>query len=280
VSESSENPTLPLPTIVQVRPSTPRRRHRGLIALVVIVVVLALLVVAFVVGDRYAHTYATNYVRQKVATALELKSTAPVHVDLGTGSIILQAISGHLDRAKVTVDPLTIQGVTGAATVDATDVPLDSDKPVGTMDVTVRVPTSSIQSQLTKAVPQLRNLGAKFAVSGGHIHVTMQQKLLFITIPISADISPGVKNGAPTFSLDSLTVSGVRVTATTLDRFAPGLLTSLKSGQSICIASYLPKEFTLTGVALAKSSLVYRFSGDGAKLNDAALNDKGTCPKN
>jgi hypothetical protein len=273
----TDDTTRPLPTIVEV-PAKPRRRRRGLIAFVVIVLVLALLVVAFFVGDRYARTYATNYVRQQVATAVGLKSTAPVHVKLGAGSIILQAISGHLDAAKVTVDPLTVQGVRGSAAVTATDIPLDSSKPVGTMHVTVTVPTTSLQSQLNKAVPQLKNLGAKYKVVGDHINVAMKFKVLFITIPISANVKPGVKNGGPTFALQSVTISGIKATATGLDKIAPGLLTSLKSGQSICIATFLPKEFTLTGVHIADSSLVYSFDGDGARLNDKSLNEKGACP--
>jgi hypothetical protein len=277
MSEMSE--TQPLPSVVEVQPAQPRKRHRGLVALIVIVVVLALLAVAFVVGDRYARSYATNYVREKVATAVGLKSTAPVHVELGSGSIILQAISGHLDNAKVTVDPLTVQGVKGSAAVVATDVPLDADKKVGTMRITVMVPTTSLQSQLNKALPQLKALGAKYSVVGDHIHVAMKAKLLFLTIPIDADVKPGVKNGGPTFSLESVTVSGVKATAAGLNQYAPGLLTALKSGQSICIANYLPAEFALTSVKLSKSSLVYGFTGDGAKLNDKALSAKGSCPK-
>jgi hypothetical protein len=283
MSDTQSFPTQPLPTMSTVQLVEPKRRkrHRGLVALIVIVVILALLVVGFIVGDRYARTYATNYVREKVATAVGLKSTAPVHVSLGSGSIILQAISGSLDDAKVTVDPLTVQGVTGSAKVTATGVPLDSNKPVRTMDVALTVPTKSIQSQLEKSIPQLKQLGAKFSVSGKHIVVGIKLHVLgFITIPVSASVTPGVAKDGPTFTLDTVTISGQKASADALNRVFPGFLSTLKSGKSICIANFLPKEFTLTGVSLHGSSLTYVFTGDGAKLNDSALSVKGTCPKN
>jgi hypothetical protein len=263
--------------IIVVTPR-PRKRHRGLVAVIVIVVVLVLLVVGYFVAESFARSYANNYVREKVAAAVGLKSTAPVHVDLGTGSLILQAISGSINNAKVSVDPLTVQGFTGSATVTATGVPLDSDKPVKTMDVAVTVPASTIQSQLEKSLPNLKQLGATFAVSGDHIVVGVKVSVFGLSVPVSAAVTPGVRNGAPTFTLSSVTISGQKASASAFEKLFPGVLGSLGSGQSICVANFLPKEFTLTGVSLHGTSLSYEFSGDGAKLNEAALGAKGTCP--
>ena len=73
--------------IIVVTPR-PRKRHRGLVAVIVIVVVLVLLVVGYFVAESFARSYANNYVREKVAAAVGLKSTAPVHVNLGSGDIV------------------------------------------------------------------------------------------------------------------------------------------------------------------------------------------------
>ena len=256
----------------------PRKRRRGTIAVIVLVVVVVLLVVGYFVAESFARSYANNYVREKVAAAVGLKSTAPVRVDLGSGSLIFQAITGSIDNATVSVDPLTVQGLTGSATVTATGVPLDANKAVKTMDVVVTVPASTIQTQLEKSLPSLRKLGATFAVSGKHIVVGVKITVFGLTVPVGASVTPGVRNGAPTFTLSSVTISGQRASASAFEKLFPGVLGGLSSGQSICVANFLPKEFTLTGVSVHGTSLSYEFSGDGAKLNDAALGTKGTCP--
>jgi hypothetical protein len=279
----SNNPTQPLPTlrpddVVYVQPK-PRKRHRAIVALVVIVVVLILIAVGLVAADNYAKSYATNYVREKVASALGLKSTAPVHVGLGTGSFLLQVLNGSIDSAQVDVTPLTVDGVRGSALVTAGGVPLDSNKPVNTMEIALTVPASSIQSQLEKALPQLKQLEARFTVGDNKLGVTMRFTVLGISVPVSATVIPGVKNGGPTFTLDTVTIAGQKASAAALEKVFPGFLDTLKSGQSICVANLLPKEFALKDVQVLDNSITYEFSGDGARLNQAALGQKGTCPK-
>jgi LmeA-like phospholipid-binding len=263
--------------VIVVQPA-PRKRRRRIITLVVIVVVVAVLIVGYFVAESFARSYADNYVREKVAAAVGLKSTAPVHVNLGSGSLIFQAISGSIDSAKVSVDPLTVQGFTGSATVTATGVPLDAEKPVKTMDVALTVPASTIQTLLKKSLPELGQLGATFAVSGGHIVVGMKISVFGLTIPVGASVTPGVRNGAPTFTLSSVTISGQKASASAFEKLFPGVLGGLTSGQSICVANFLPKEFALSGVSVHGTSLTYEFSGDGAKLTAAALGTRGACP--
>jgi hypothetical protein len=278
----SDNPTQPLPTlrpddVIYTQPK-PRTRHRGVVALIVIVIVLILIAVGLVAADNYAKSYATGYVRDKVASALGLKSTAPVHVGLGTGSFLLQLLNGSIDSAQVDVAPLTVDGVTGSALVTAGGVPLDSNKPVNTMEIAVTVPASSIQSQLEKALPQLKQVGAKFTIGDNRLNVAMKFTVLGISVPVSATVIPGVKNGGPTFTLDTVTIAGQKTSAAALDKVFPGFLGALKSGQSLCVANLLPREFTLKDVQVLDKSITYEFSGDGAKLNGAALAKKGTCP--
>jgi hypothetical protein len=263
--------------IIVVDPE-PRKRRRGIIAVIVAIVVLVLLVVGYFVAESIARSYANNYVREKVAAAVGLDSTAPVHVNLGSGSLIFQALSGRINNATISVDPLTVQGFTGSAMVTATGVPLDADKAVKTMDIVVTIPSSTIQTQLEKALPGLKKLGPTYAVSGKHIVVDLKISVFGFTVPVGASISPGVKDGAPTFTLSSVTISGKRASVAAFEKMFPGVLGGLTSGTSVCIANYLPKEFTLTGVSVHGTSLRYEFSGDGAMLSEAALGTKGTCP--
>jgi hypothetical protein len=271
--------TRPLPTTADetaVPHPAPRKRRRGVIALVVVLIVLVLLVVAFFVGDAVAKQYATAYVRDRVATALELKSTKSVHVDLGSGSLIFQALGGRIDDVRVTVDPLTVEGLTGSAVLVAHGVPLDSNTPVTRLSVAVTAPVSTISSKLG-SIPELKNLGATVSISGKHVLIGGKLSLFGQSIPLGLSLTPGVSSGRPTFAIDAITIGKNQIPASQLDTVLPGFSDLVKSGQSFCIASALPKDFVLTGMSVHDKALTYTFTGDGVKLNEASLSKKGTC---
>jgi hypothetical protein len=255
----------------------PRRKHRGRNALIVLLVVVVVLVAAFFVGDYFAKKYATNYVRDQVATSLGLPSTAPVTVDLGSGSILLQAASGHIDDVNVTIDPITLDGLAAEARLTAHDVPLSQTAPVKSLDVTVSVPTSTVSTAISR-VPALAKLKPTVKIEGGHVAVSGTISILGFAQTIGASLTPTVTNGAPGFTIVSASFDGATVSAAALDRYLPGLTTLLESGTSLCIADQLPKSFTLTGIALSGQTIVSTFNGDGAELNSATLSQKGTCP--
>src|ERR1700712_5181753 len=102
-------------TVIEVA----RKRHRGRRALIVLLGIVVILVAAFFVGDYFAKQYATDYVRDKVASSLGLPSSAPVTVDLGAGSILLQAATGRINNVHVTVNPIVLDGLAGTATLMA-----------------------------------------------------------------------------------------------------------------------------------------------------------------
>jgi hypothetical protein len=262
-------------TVVEV----PRKKHRGRRALIVLLVIVLVLVAAFFVGDYFAKKYATNYVRDQIASSLGLPSTAPVAVDLGSGSILLQAATGHIDDVNVTVDPIVLDGLSGSATLVAHGVPLSQTAPVKSLDVTVSVPTATLSTAIAR-VPSIAALKPKVTLSGTHVEVTGTIYILGFPQGIGVTLTPTVSAGVPGFSIDAATFDGATVTASALDRYLPGLTNLLQSGASLCIANQLPKAFVLTGIAIKGQSIVSTFNGDGVELNSAALAQKGTCPAN
>ncbi len=250
-----------------------RRRRRLTTWLVVLVVVIAL----FVAADFAARAYATGYIRQQVATALGLPSDDPVKVDLGPGSVILQAVGGHIGEVRVGVDRLTLGDLSGSAVLTAHDVPLSTTQPVGSLDLRVTVPAATITKAIAH-VPALSSLHPTATVVGATIRSAGATSLFGIRIPVSAIVKPGVKDGVPTFDVQSLTASGATISAATLDKYAPALGKLLRSGSSLCIADSLPKAFSLSAVALRHGSLVYTFSAHDVELNPSALSQKGSCP--
>jgi hypothetical protein len=262
-------------TVVEV----PRKKHRGRNALIVLVVVVVVLVALFFVGDYFAKKYATNYVREQVASSLGLPSTAPVEVNLGSGSILLQAATGHINDVNVTVNPIVLDGLTGSASLVAHGVPLNQTTPVKSLEVTVFVPSSTVATAISR-VPSVAALKPKVTLSGRHISVSGTIYLLGFPQGVGATLTPKVTNGNPSFAIDSATFDGATVSASVLDRYLPGLTGLLESGTSLCIANDLPKAFTLSSVTISGQSIISTFTGNGVELNSAALAQKGTCPAN
>jgi hypothetical protein len=258
--------------VVQV----PRKKHRGRRALIILLVIVIVLVAGFFVADYFAKKYATDYVRTQIASSLGLPSTAPVTVDLGSGSILLQAAEGSIDSVHVRVNPIVLDGLSGSATLTASGVPLSQTAPVKTLDVKVFVPTATITTAMSR-VPSLESLKPVVTIAGKHVAITGTVSVFGFPQAIGATLTPKVTNGAPGYTIDTASFDGVTVSSSVLDRYLPGLTTLLQSGSSLCIANDLPKAFTLTGIAVNGQSIVSTFTGNGVELNATALAERGTC---
>jgi hypothetical protein len=254
----------------------PRKKPRGRRALIVLLVIVVVLVAGFFVGDYFAKKYATAYVRDQVASSLGLPSSTPVTVDLGAGSILLQAATGQINDVNIAIDPIVLDGLSGSARLTAHGVPLNQTSPVKTLDVAVVVPTTTVSTAISQ-VPSLKSLKPKVSISGQHVAVAGTVYVFGFPQSIGATLTPKVTKGVPGFTIDTATFDGATVTASLLDRYLPGLTTLLESGTSLCIANQLPKSFTLTSIAVHGQSIVSTFMGDGVELNAAALSQKGTC---
>ncbi len=254
----------------------PRKRHRGRRALIVLLVIAVVLVAGFFVADYFAKKYATSYVRDQIASSLGLPSTAPVTVDLGTGSILLQAATGHITDVNVAIDPIVLDGLAGSATLTAHGVPLNQTTPVQSLEIQVSVPTSTIATAVSR-IPALTSLKPVVKISGTHVVVNGTLYIFGFPQSIGATLTPKVTSGVPGFTIDTASFDGATVTSSALNHYLPGLTTLLQSGTSLCIANELPKAFTLTSVAVRGQSIVSTFTGNGVELNAAALSQRGTC---
>jgi hypothetical protein len=254
----------------------PRKRRRGLTAFVVILVVLVLLVVAFFVGDALARQYATGVIQKQMAEAVGAASPKDVHVSLGDGSFLLQYLGGDIRHVAVSVDPARVEGITGSLKIRATDVPTDLDKPVGTLRAVVVVPVSSLSAKVA-AIPQLGSLGVSLKGAAKSLQFSAILAVFGQKIPIGVTATPHVVAGKPGLTLEKILLGQNAIPVSQFEAVVPGLADVLKSGASLCIASSLPKEFVLTGVSVSGQNIDFTLSGDGAKLNDASLAQKGSC---
>ena len=265
--------------VMELPPEKPARRRRRwwmgpLIALVITVI---LLLTAFFVGDAFARQYATGLVREKIVAALKLDPNAEIDVNLGDGSILLQAAAGSLDDLSVYIPEFALGEVTGEAQITATGVPIDTSKPLGTMSIEVAVDEANVQklsgylSGVNLTSIELRD---KFIRIGTDIDV------LFTNIPVVVDLSPSVTEGGISFEPVTVMLGDQQVSVADL-RAIPGIsgiVGNLLGSRTVCVASYLPQGLAVDDVSVVGTDLVVSFNGDGVALDGAGLSQQGTCP--
>ncbi|MEP6481019.1 MAG: DUF2993 domain-containing protein [Rhodoglobus sp.] len=264
------------PTLVIETPAPKKKRH-PLRTVIIFVIVLAVLVVGFIVADGFAKRYATQYVKDSIIKVLGVDPKTPVTVDLGTGSIILQALTGGVQKVVVDVPSVSFGDLTGAAHIVATNVPLDSSKPLDKLGIVLTISQDNVR-KLTKYLSGLDL--SRVDVGNGVITIGTQFSFLFFSIPVAVDLEPSAKDGGIAFDPKTITVSGNAISVADLrsnPQFA-ALAGDLLKSQQVCVASYLPKALTIDDVHVAKTDLVITIKGDGATLGGSDLSTNGTCP--
>lgn len=262
--------------VVQPPPKKKRPRRAVIVVLIVLAILVLLAVVAVLIGESIAKDYARDYIRTRVIQVLALPADAKVDVDLHGGSIILQALSGHVNEVDVDVPELAFGPLTGSATLHAEDVPLDASAPVGVL----RVEFAVGEQDLAAIAGNLSGLQLdSIQLQDPDIVIASSFSVLGFPIPLGVSIEPSAVDGQLVFTPDAVTVAdqqfAVRdVLANPLfGAFAGQLLQQ----QSICIATQLPKALVVTDATVDGKRLVLTFTGDGAALGGPELSTPGTC---
>jgi hypothetical protein len=243
---------------------------------VVVAIVLVVLIVGAFIADAAAKAYARDQIRTQLVSALGLPASADVTVDVGPGSILLQALTGSVATVDVGVPKLAFGELVGAADIHATRVPLDTGKPLGTLSVNYAVTERNVA-----AIG--RDLSGvditSVTLKGSQIVAAAKLTVLGTTVPVSLGLNPSVSAGQLVFTPADIRVAGQTFTAAQLaaSPLFRSLARSLLKQQSVCVAQYLPKALTATGVQIAGGSLIVSFSGDGTALGGPAFTTKGSC---
>jgi hypothetical protein len=243
---------------------------------VVAAVVLLLLIVAVFVADAAAAGYAREQIRTQLVSALGLPADAEVGVDIGSGSVLLQAIRGRLDTVDVTVPRLAFGDLVGAAVIHATAVPLDTTKPLGTLSASYRVDAGHLRALAT-------NLSGvdldTIALASPEIVATSHVTVLGAKIPIGLGLEPSARSGRLVFTPSSIRVAGRSFSARAL-RASPifgGLAKLLLRQQPFCVAQYLPAALTVRSAKVVGHRLVAGFTANGATMRGPDFTTKGSC---
>jgi len=267
--------TVPVP--VPAATLAPRRKRRGwIVALVVLGVLGVLTVVAFLVVDAIAKNYARDYVRERIVQVLALPADADVQVDLGGGSIILQALAGRISTVDVSVPEVSFGALVGSADLHAEGVPLDEAGAVERLRLEFRIDESDV-SALAGNLSGLER--SSVTLDEPEIVVTSMFSLLGIEIPIGMGILPSAAQGDLIFTPTRVTLAGEDYTAAQLqgNPLFGALAAPLLQQQSICLADRLPAAFTLSDAAVDGEVLRLTIRGDGAALGGGGLSAPGVC---
>jgi hypothetical protein len=252
----------------------PRRRRGRLIGLIVALMVVVLVVVGGVAGEAFARQYATARVRSETVTALSLPNGNGVHVDLGGGSLLVQALTGRIDSVGVRIDELALGAVTGSAVLTGHGIPLDQSAPTTSVRVDVSVPAENLKALLGSVASVS---GATVTLVKDAIRVETSVTVLGQKVPLVATIRPSARNGQLVLTPTSISVGGLRVSPEQLQAIGGGTGTRTPLAATICVAKYLPKALVLHGVSVSSSSLVLAVTGESVVLGGGELATKGTC---
>ncbi len=269
---SDEHPTLVVPDPADGRgrmSAAPRRRRWPWVVLIVVVVLAALVVAA----ELVARAVLPGVVRSMVIEQLDLP--ADQQLDVETEGILLpQLLAGRLDTLRLSTDAVTLQGITGAADVTATGVPLrggDLDGADGTIRIdqeqfTALLSDTDLPVDTVEFAPPNATLGGSFAVLG-------------TAVPVSVTFTPGAVEGDLELTPVAASVGGVEVDLDRVGSSLGSLGEGITQPRRVCIADQLPAGLTLTGVEIVGDDAVIDVDADGAIVTDEALQAKGTCDR-
>jgi hypothetical protein len=263
--------------VVIEQPAAPRRRRRWIGWLIAGVILVVLLVVAAIVGDALARQAATAAIRERIIAVLDLPADAVVDVDLGTGSLLLQAARGRVDIVTIDIPQLTVGGITGAAVLTAKDVPLSETDPVRELDVRVTVPEKQVQ----KLSGYLSGIElTSIALTRGVIEVGTDLTVLFITIPVTVDLVPSATPSGIAFTPETITAQGQTMSVDELlaNPLISGLAGDLLASQEFCLADSVPEALVVRDVVVEGSDLVLTLGATNTALSDPSFTRTGTCP--
>ena len=269
----AEHPTDPLPDLRAV-PDEPKKRRRvwpWLVAAAAVLVVI--LVVVVVIVETVVRSSIEAGIAGQVRAGLDLSADQPVEVSI-EGPLTLQLLTGSLDDLRLSSDDVPLGPTTADVDVALRGVSTAAPYTVGAGVATVTLDQSQVAA-LTDSVAQIDIVD--LTLEDPTIVVGTELSLFGFGIPVSLSLVPSAEAGELVLRPESLQVSGLAVTADGVrDQFG-SLADPILQDWQICVAQYLPAGATLTAASVTDDELVATFDIDGGMLDDASLQQNGTC---
>lgn len=255
----------------------PRRRWATSLRFVVTAGIVSLLVIGAIAADGAARGLVEDQISKQVRTSLNVPASTPVKVSVGGTSVLLQLLSGSLDRVDVGIARLSLGELAGSAQLTASDIPLDRSKPTSLARF-VFVTDQTALKALFSTVPGLSP--KSIAIADDAVTLGTEVTLFGYSLPVGIEFTPSASKGQLVLTPSSIVIDKQSFTAKQLKASAFGALTEgLFVSHSICVATLLPKDFTLESVFITGKSIQLTVSAENTVLNSKLLASRGTCPK-
>jgi hypothetical protein len=268
-------PADPVPPVDDAPPAPKKRRRWPWILGGVLVLLAILVTIALVVADGYAKDYARDYIKQRIIQVLGIEPGTPVTVDIGEGSVLLQALAGRLDSVDVTAAKVTFGELTGSAVVHAEGVPLDENAATRELQVEFAV----AEADVAALAGNLSGMSLD-SISLDEPEIVANTTYLlfgFVELEVGMGLEPSAQDGRIVFTPTSIRLNGESFTAEQLRQSFGQLADELLAQQSVCVDESLPVALTIVDVDVVKKELLVKIDGDGVVLGGPDLSTLGTC---
>jgi hypothetical protein len=250
-------------------------RVRKPIVAAIIVTSVALVAGAVVVADMIARDRVTEYVSERVHTALDLDAAVPVDVTIGGTSMLAQLIAGSIDSVDIAIDSVTVGQLSGAVKVHAEGVPTDENGAADSVAIELRVQEADVQT-LAKSLSGAAVNSVEF--TGNELTLSSSLSFFGLSLTVDVAVSPTVHDGAIDFAPTSLSLNGATTSTEALASFFGPLAAPLTAPRTVCVAQWLPADLTLQSVTIVDKELVVTITGTDVRLDAGALSETGHCP--
>lgn len=249
--------------------TAPRRRRRGWVVVIVVVAVLAALVVA---AEFAARAIVPQVVRSQLIENLGLPADQAIDVEI-PGLVLPQLAVGSIAQMSVSADDVDVEGISGDVRVDIEDAPVrggdwSSARAVFVLDEDqVRTILSRVDGFPVDA----------FRLAPPEVALDTELNLFEAAIPLGVRLSAAAEDGDLVLSPTTFRLGDVDVSADALREQVGPLVGSFAQSWPVCLAQYLPRALTLTGVAVEERGVVATFDIDSAILRDETAQQPGSC---
>ncbi|PRY69588.1 Protein of unknown function (DUF2993) [Glaciihabitans tibetensis] len=262
-------------TIDFTEPAPKRKRKWGRTVVIVLVVLALLLVIGYLLAERWVRGYASDQVKAEVVTALELPSDDGVDVDFGPASMLLQVLSGSINDVELDIEEFTIGELTGSANVVAHDVPLAEGATINDLTIDFAITEENLGALVsTYSAGAVDDVG----LDDGMVSITTDVDVLAFTLPVTLGLVPSASGGDLVFTPESVMVNGAELTVDEVaDSIFGPVAGPLLEPRSFCVAAQLPESLVLAGVEVTTDAVVLTLDGEGTVLTEEAFAAKGSC---
>lgn len=257
--------TAPLPAS---RAPGPRRRRRGLIALVVAGSAL-LLGILGVVADVIARNMAEAEFAHQLEQSLPTGASGHFQVDIHGFSFLWQALQQRYERVEVRSDDLSAAGIPLVLEAEAKDVSTGAAPVAGSLDGSLRLSPEAANSLVT--IP-----GATSQMTFGDGTVAFTSEVSVLGFPMGVDAEGTVGLDGHEIIVDLTTL---RFQMGGMDADPHDIWPEFGSSRiPICVEQWLPQGVRLSDLHVAPDGVTARFEAEQLKLDEASLAQHGSCP--